>query len=328
MKYALTACAAALAAFLLALFAFRTRPAANNLSAKGGLAEQYPVQTAQFHRPAAEDARWHERRGHAFSLQDRDEAYPDDPRLVRILAGRPKERPLPDTCFTCHATAAATGGARKPLDCADCHEARTTALRLTRTAPRPARNRQELRTLVCAQCHHDYAGAGWTHAETGAQVVRVRHPQFEMYSRGIHSRAGTDCSDCHMPYERRGKTHITDHNARSPLTNLGRACGRCHRVNEGELRARVEEIQHRTAALVSRAEDALVAALDAIHDAQAGGAAPETALRLQTEAQRRLLFVIADRSQGFHAPQESARILAEAIDYARQAQIEAVRRQK
>ena len=36
------------------------------------------------------------------------------------------------------------------------------------------------------------------------------------------------------------------------------------------------------------------------------------------KAQFRLDFISAENSMGFHAPQESARILAEAIDYARQ----------
>ena len=35
----------------------------------------------------------------------------------------------------------------------------------------------------------------------------------------------------------------------------------------------------------------------------------------------RLDFVAAENSMGFHAPQEAARILAEAIDLARQGQI-------
>jgi nitrite reductase (cytochrome c-552) len=44
-------------------------------------------------------------------------------------------------------------------------------------------------------------------------------------------------------------------------------------------------------------------------------------LELQRKAQWRLDFVAAENSMGFHAPAESARILGEAIDYARQAQL-------
>jgi len=42
---------------------------------------------------------------------------------------------------------------------------------------------------------------------------------------------------------------------------------------------------------------------------------------LQRKAQWRVDFVNAENSMGFHAPQEAARILGEAIDYARQGQV-------
>ena len=44
-------------------------------------------------------------------------------------------------------------------------------------------------------------------------------------------------------------------------------------------------------------------------------------LELHRKAQWRVDFVNAENSMGFHAPQETARILAEAIDYARQGQM-------
>jgi nitrite reductase (cytochrome c-552) len=47
----------------------------------------------------------------------------------------------------------------------------------------------------------------------------------------------------------------------------------------------------------------------------------EQALALQRRAQWRLDFVAAENSMGFHAPAEAARILAESIDYSRQAQL-------
>ena len=46
-------------------------------------------------------------------------------------------------------------------------------------------------------------------------------------------------------------------------------------------------------------------------------------LALQRKAQWRLDFVAAENSMGFHAPQETARVLAESIDYARQGQLAA-----
>ena len=48
------------------------------------------------------------------------------------------------------------------------------------------------------------------------------------------------------------------------------------------------------------------------------------ALELQRKAQWRLDFIAAENSMGFHAPQEAARVLGEAADYARQGQIAAM----
>jgi nitrite reductase (cytochrome c-552) len=68
--------------------------------------------------------------------------------------------------------------------------------------------------------------------------------------------------------------------------------------------------------------------LDAIAAAKRAGSSGERlaeALALQRKAQWRLDFVNAENSMGFHADQETARVLAEAIDYARQAQLAAGR---
>jgi nitrite reductase (cytochrome c-552) len=48
-------------------------------------------------------------------------------------------------------------------------------------------------------------------------------------------------------------------------------------------------------------------------------------LELQRKAQWRLDFIAAENSMGFHAPQEAARILGEAADYARQGQVSALK---
>ena len=166
-----------------------------------------------------------------------------------------------------------------------------------------------------------YAAIGfrdWAHAETGAAVLLPRHPQYELYSQGNHARSGVACADCHMPFIRHGALRITAHNARSPLEDIGPACGSCHRFPPEEMKERVKTIQQRTTALFSRAQDALVAPID---DIDAHGAVPPAVLAFQTKAQWRLTFVAADRSKGFHAPQEAARLLGEAIDYARQGQL-------
>ena len=177
------------------------------------------------------------------------------------------------------------------------------------------------------QIYEYYREAGftdWTHAETGAPALKAQHPEFEMWNQGIHARSGVACADCHMPYMREGAQKISDHHVRSPLLNINRACQTCHKWSEDELRARVETIQQRTVDLRNRAMDALVALIADIKAAKAAGAAgaPLTAaLEFQRHGQFYLDFVESENSNGFHAPQEAARILGEAIDYLRQGQL-------
>jgi nitrite reductase (cytochrome c-552) len=169
----------------------------------------------------------------------------------------------------------------------------------------------------------------WKHGETGAPVLKAQHPEFELWNQGVHARSGVACADCHMPYMRSGAVKISDHHVRSPLLNVERACLTCHPFSAQEMKARAELIQDRNAKLLDRAEDALIALDDDLKAARAAGAAGDkldVALGLQRKAQWRADFVNAENSMGFHAPQEAARILAEAIDYARQGQLAARRR--
>ena len=155
-------------------------------------------------------------------------------------------------------------------------------------------------------------------------MLKAQHPEFETWNQGIHARSGVACADCHMPYVRQGALKITDHHIRSPLINVDNACLQCHHFSADEMLARAEGIQDRTRALMDRAQQALEALLDAVLDAKERGHSEQElaeALRLHRKAQWRLDFVSAENSMGFHAPQESARILAEAIDYARQGQL-------
>jgi nitrite reductase (cytochrome c-552) len=119
---------------------------------------------------------------------------------------------------------------------------------------------------------------------------------------------------------------VSDHWVRSPLLNVARACQSCHPYPEAELHGRVEAIQDRTHALLNRSAAALTDLLDAVAAAKKAGASDVQlmpASALQRKAQWRLDFVAAENSMGFHAPQETARVLAEAIDYARQGQLAA-----
>ena len=278
-----------------------------------------------------------------------------------------------------------------PVSCIDCHDAENMNLRVNRPgfingiralaksdsptphlpsierwrkegrkgeySPNTDATRQEMRSLVCGQCHVEYYFKGegkvvtfpwdkglkmenmeahynevghndWKHKETGAGVLKAQHPEFEMWSQGIHARSGVSCSDCHMPYVREGAIKVSNHHVRSPLLNVAQACQTCHRVSEKEITARALIVQDRNAALLSRGEKALVALIDAIVAAQKTGATDaqlKAARDFQRQAQWRLDFVAAENSMGFHAPQEAARILAEGIDYARQGELAVAR---
>jgi nitrite reductase (cytochrome c-552) len=214
--------------------------------------------------------------------------------------------------------------------------------------------RQEMRSFACGQCHVEYyfksegkllvypwhkglgveeienyyneiAFADWIHEDSGASVLKAQHPEFEMWSQGIHARSGVACADCHMPYKREGAIKISDHHVRSPLLNIANSCQTCHHYSESELKARAETIQNRTKALMIRAEEAVVGLIQDLQKAREFGIPDgllKTAQDLHRKAQWRLDFVAAENSMGFHAPQEASRILAEAIDYARQGQLE------
>src|SRR5262249_50034653 len=146
------------------------------------------------------------------------------------------------------------------------------------------------------------------HTETGAEVLKAQHPEFEMWSQGIHARSGVACADCHMPYVRQGALKVSDHWVRSPMLNTARACQGCHPFPDTEIHARVETIEKRHHDLMERAGEALTGMLDEIVAAKKAGATDSELaplLTLQRKAQWRLDFVNAENSMGFHAPQEN-----------------------
>ena len=217
---------------------------------------------------------------------------------------------------------------------------------------------QEMRAYICGQCHVEYYFKGpekrlvfpwskglkveniqayydelkfrdFTHKQTGAPALKAQHPEFELWSQGIHARAGVTCADCHMPTVTHKGTQLSDHWVRSPLLNIEAACLNCHRkrdpgLTEREMKSRVEQIQDRHWSLRQHAMTALLGLIGDLEAAvKAGRSDAElgTARYLQRRAQFYLDFVEAENSTGFHAPQEAARILGESLNYARQGQL-------
>lgn len=184
--------------------------------------------------------------------------------------------------------------------CIDCHDDKTMAPKVSRSAilkglqtlGKTNPNRQEMRAVVCAQCHVTYivtkdvnmkstgvvypwegstwgdisieniieqiksdpANLEWTQGVTGFKLGFIRHPEFEFYSRGgVHWKAGVACADCHMPYRRVGANKISDHNVMSPLKDDLRACVQCHSESPEGLKDQVLTIQDRYVSLLNRA---------------------------------------------------------------------------
>ena len=274
-----------------------------------------------------------------------------------------------------------------PLACIDCHDPKTTKLRVTRPAfiqgmralaasaatlaqfpsiekwrvgnraepydPNELASPKEMRSFVCGQCHAEYycsretplfypwnnglkaddiesyynsykfpdgrVFSDWKHEESGAEVLKAQHPEFELWSQGIHSRSGVSCADCHMQFRKEGETSVSDHWVRSPLLGKMEACQDCHRSSAEEIRADVEDLQERAGKTLRRAEDAVVELIRAIAAARAIGY-EDTQLReaheFQRGAQWRVDFVGSENSMGIHASGETLRLLTEAIDLA------------
>lgn len=253
------------------------------------------------------------------------------------------------------------------IGCANCHEAGTMRLIVTNPALDEALKaqgkdwrtftRQEMRTVVCANCHVEYYFAGegnyltfpwkngtrieeieayyntiaftdWKHKESEAPMIKMQHPDYELFTAGsTHYEAGVACADCHMPYTRDGAVKFSTHNVHSPLLNPANSCGTCH-TDVGYVTDRVTEIQKQVADTMSDTEDALTQAIDAIQAAAANPKADkklvDEARQLHRSAQLRWDFLAAENSMGFHNPEEALRILASATDLARQAQITAI----
>jgi nitrite reductase (cytochrome c-552) len=254
-----------------------------------------------------------------------------------------------------------------PIGCFDCHDPETMRLRISRPALREALERQgvdvdkashqEMRSLVCAQCHVTYYFKGkgnyltfpWDKGTTPEKIddyfsdsgfadftnpisktplVKIRHPDYEVYKMGVHAYRNVACADCHMPYRSEGGMKFTDHHLQSPLLNIANSCAVCHRWSEDEIRQRVEAIQDKVHEGRQRAETAIAQAhFDVAAAMQAGAGDKDLAdvRRLIRSAQLRWDYVAANNGMGFHSPQECMRILTAAVDLAGQSRVECAR---
>lgn len=253
------------------------------------------------------------------------------------------------------------------IGCANCHNAETMELIVTNPALDEALQaqgqdwrdftRQEMRTVVCANCHVEYYFKGdgkyltfpwedgtrieeiaayyaelqfkdWDHPDSGAAMIKMQHPEYELFTQNsTHHNAGVACADCHMPYTRDGAAKFSTHNVKSPLLNAETACGQCH-TDVTYVTNRVSTIQNQVFETMIATEDALLAAISTIQAAASESGVDEQLLEearwMHREAQLRWDFIAAENSMGFHNPEEALRILAAATNLARQAELKAV----
>jgi len=305
-------------------------------------------------------------RGHAYAIRDIRQT---------LRTGGVEFSPQPGTCWSCKSTdvprLVQSMGAEafykskwsdigdqvvNPIGCQDCHDPKTMDLRITRPALIEALERQgrkisnithqEMRSLVCAQCHVEYYFKGpekyltfpwdkgfsadsmesyyneiafkdWEHKLSKAPMLKAQHPDYELYMTGIHATRGVSCADCHMPYKVVGGVKFTDHHIQSPLNNISNSCQVCHRQSETQLLKDVYERQDRVAEIRKIAEYSLRKAHLEAELAWKNGATEEEMkpiLELLRSAQWRWDWVAAANSVGFHSPVEALRVLGTAIE--------------
>lgn len=171
----------------------------------------------------------------------------------------------------------------------------------------------------------------WTHRDTKAPVIKVQHPEYELFSGGVHAANGVSCADCHMPYIRKGARKATQHNVTSPLFDVNSSCKSCHNQSEDYLRNQVADIQKSVAFDLRSAEYATVSLIwdiKKIREALAKQGKDEAQINallkepmeLHRRGQMRGDFVGAENSTGFHNPREASRMLLQAVEMARQGQ--------
>jgi len=304
-------------------------------------------------------------RGHGYAIKD----------IRNILrTGGVEESPMPATCWSCKSTDVPRlmkkNGIKEfyegkwiekgeeivnPIGCQDCHDPKTMNLRISRPALIEAFERQgkkmnefthqEMRSLVCAQCHVEYyfkkpgnyltfpwdkgfsadsmeayydeiEFADWTHKLSRTPMLKAQHPDYELYKTGIHAQRGVACADCHMTYKVEGGRKFTDHHIQSPSNNMANSCQVCHRESEAQLLSDVYERQDRVLEIRRIAEKTLAAAhleAKAAWDAGATEDEMKPVLKLIRNSQWRWDWVAAANGVGFHSPVEALRVLGTSV---------------
>jgi len=359
---------------------FRSRHGGSSMIDMLGESPQLVVLWAGY--PFSKD--YNQGRGHYYAV--------DDVRNT-LRTGAPSEgvpSPVPNTCWTCKSpdvprVMKASGVAEfyrgtwdtkgseiiNPVGCADCHDSKTMNLRISRPALPEAFaaagrditkvSPQEMRSLVCAQCHVEYyfdkkkidgvqyltfpwkdgtdveavekyydnlEFSDWTHSMSRAPMLKAQHPDYEIYLTGVHASRGVSCADCHMPFISEGGQKFTDHHIQSPLNNIAGSCQVCHREETEKL---VNDVYTRQDKIIENRlilEKLLVRCHTEAKAAWDLGASEAQMKEILTDirhAQWRWDFSAAGHGNSFHSPVETGRIISGGIATAQEARIKLTR---
>ena len=323
-------------------------------------------------------------RGHAHAVSDLHKS---------LRTGAPvdgEKSPMPNTCWTCKSPDVPrrmnevgiaefykgsweTEGPEDThaIGCADCHDSKTMNLKITRPALIEAFERQgrditqvshqEMRSLVCAQCHVEYyfnknkvegvpyltfpwdKGMGpeemleyydemnftdWTHSISKAPMLKTQHPGYEVYLTGTHASRGVSCADCHMPYKSEGGVKFTDHHIQSPLNNVHNSCQVCHREETDRL---IEDVYSRQDKIIEnrdKLEELIVRAHVEAAKAWELGASEDQMKNIQKGIRHAKWFwdnSAAGHGNSFHSPVETGRVISKGITIAQETRIDLAR---
>lgn len=319
---------------------------------------------------------YNQARGHYYAVEDARNTL----RTAQVPS------PQPNTCWTCKSPDVPrvmnevgvaefykgswdTRGTEiiNPIGCADCHEAKTMNLRISRPALLEAFeamgkdinrvSHQEMRTLVCAQCHVEYyfnkkkvegvsyltfpwkegtsaeeiekyydniEFTDWTHALSRAPMLKAQHPDYEVFLTGVHASRGVSCADCHMAFISEGGQKFTDHHIQSPVNNVTNSCQVCHREDAekliNDIYSRQDKIIENRIILETLLVKCHVEAKTA-WDKGASEAQMKDILNDIRRAQWRWDFAAAGHGNSFHSPVEISRIISGGIAIAQEARL-------
>lgn len=325
-------------------------------------------------------------RGHAWAITDVHNT-------LRIGSPmEPGEGPQPSTCWTCKSTdvprlmsemgvkeyystklSSLATEVINPIGCADCHNPQTMNLTITRPALIEAfeamgrdinqASHQQMRSLVCAQCHVEYYFdktkpgkenamyltfpwkdglnvesmesyydnidfADWVHPLSKAPMLKAQHPDWEIFEMGVHAKRGVSCADCHMPYKNEGGQKFTDHHIGSPLSNIENSCFVCHREKQSDLINDVFERQRKVKEGLAKAQrNIAMAHIEAAKAWELGATESQMKdiLKGIRHAQWRWDFIAGSHGASFHAPLESARVVASSNQLIQETRIQLAR---